>query len=106
MCALGEMAAWLPLPSGFTGYAVRFVDPALGFTLGWTYVRPISVEMISLTRLQVLVQVYHSITKPNDCRCNGHIILDTSREGQRWSMDYHLPGNCRRHQLLRCEVLR
>ncbi|KAJ5964821.1 Amino acid/polyamine transporter I [Penicillium vulpinum] len=37
MCALGEMAAWLPLPSGFTGYAVRFVDPALGFTLGWTY---------------------------------------------------------------------
>ncbi|KAA8652410.1 hypothetical protein EYZ11_002858 [Aspergillus tanneri] len=37
MCALGEMAAWLPLPSGFTGYAVRFVDPALGFALGWTY---------------------------------------------------------------------
>lgn len=36
MCALGEMAAWLPLPSGFTGYAVRFVDPALGFTVGWT----------------------------------------------------------------------
>ncbi|KAJ5084127.1 Dicarboxylic amino acid permease [Penicillium alfredii] len=37
MCALGEMAAWLPLPSGFTGYAVRFADPALGFALGWTY---------------------------------------------------------------------
>ncbi|KAJ5591495.1 Dicarboxylic amino acid permease [Penicillium hispanicum] len=37
MCALGEMAAWLPLPSGFTGYAVRFCDPALGFTMGWTY---------------------------------------------------------------------
>jgi amino acid transporter len=37
MAALGEMAAWLPLPSGFTGYAHRFVDPALGFSLGWTY---------------------------------------------------------------------
>ncbi|OXV07295.1 hypothetical protein Egran_04939 [Elaphomyces granulatus] len=37
MCALGEMGAWLPLPSGFTGYAMRFCDPALGFTLGWTY---------------------------------------------------------------------
>jgi len=36
MCALGEMAAWLPLPSGFTGYAVRFCDPALGFAMGWT----------------------------------------------------------------------
>ena len=38
MSALGEMAAWLPLPSGFTGYAVRFCDPALGFAMGWTYV--------------------------------------------------------------------
>ncbi|PYH95812.1 amino acid permease [Aspergillus ellipticus CBS 707.79] len=37
MCGLGEMAAWLPLASGFTGYAVRFCDPALGFALGWTY---------------------------------------------------------------------
>lgn len=35
MCGLGEMAAWLPLSSGFTGYAGRFCDPALGFTLGW-----------------------------------------------------------------------
>jgi amino acid transporter len=37
MCGLGEMAAWLPIASGFTGYATRFVDPALGFALGWTY---------------------------------------------------------------------
>ena len=31
------MAAWLPIPSGFTGFAHRFVDPALGFALGWNY---------------------------------------------------------------------
>ncbi|KAI9927661.1 hypothetical protein MW887_003282 [Aspergillus wentii] len=37
MCGLGEMASWLPLSSGFTGYAVRFCDPALGFAMGWTY---------------------------------------------------------------------
>ncbi|CZT00364.1 related to aromatic amino acid transport protein aroP [Rhynchosporium agropyri] len=37
MSAMGEMAAWLPLPSGFTGFAARFVDPALGFALGWNY---------------------------------------------------------------------
>ncbi|QKX64118.1 uncharacterized protein TRUGW13939_11291 [Talaromyces rugulosus] len=37
MCGLGEMASWLPLASGFTGYAVRFCDPALGFALGYTY---------------------------------------------------------------------
>jgi amino acid transporter len=37
MTALGEMAAWIPHASGFAGYATRFVDPALGFALGWTY---------------------------------------------------------------------
>ncbi|KAI9792534.1 MAG: hypothetical protein M1816_002054 [Peltula sp. TS41687] len=37
MCALGEMATWLPVGSGFTGYASRFCDPALGFSLGYTY---------------------------------------------------------------------
>jgi len=36
MGALGEMAAWLPMSAGFTGYATRFADPSLGFTLGWT----------------------------------------------------------------------
>ncbi|KAL7270222.1 amino acid transporter [Rhizina undulata] len=40
MCALGEMAAWLPLASGFTGYATRFCDPSLGFALGYIIVTP------------------------------------------------------------------
>lgn len=35
MAALGEMAAWLPISVGFTGYAARFCDPSLGFALGW-----------------------------------------------------------------------
>ncbi|RMZ77933.1 hypothetical protein DV738_g4184, partial [Chaetothyriales sp. CBS 135597] len=37
MCALGEMAAYIPMASGFTGYATRFCDESLGFALGWTY---------------------------------------------------------------------
>ena len=37
MAALGEMAAWLPIPAGFSGFANRFVDPALGFAVGWNY---------------------------------------------------------------------
>jgi yeast amino acid transporter len=31
------MAAFLPHKKGFAGYATRFVDPALGFALGWNY---------------------------------------------------------------------
>ncbi|ODV90932.1 hypothetical protein CANCADRAFT_57321 [Tortispora caseinolytica NRRL Y-17796] len=37
MCALGEMATYLPMSKGFAGYATRFVDPALGFAVGYTY---------------------------------------------------------------------
>ena len=35
MAGLGEMAAWLPLSAGFTGYATRYCHPSLGFALGW-----------------------------------------------------------------------
>ncbi|CDK28349.1 unnamed protein product [Kuraishia capsulata CBS 1993] len=37
MCALGEMATYIPLPEGFAGYASRYVDPALGFAVGYCY---------------------------------------------------------------------
>ncbi|KAA8649460.1 uncharacterized protein ATNIH1004_002131 [Aspergillus tanneri] len=35
--SMGEMATWLPLPGAVPVYAARFVDEALGFTLGWNY---------------------------------------------------------------------
>lgn len=35
--SLGEMAAWLPVPGAVPVFAARYVDPALGFTLGWNY---------------------------------------------------------------------
>ncbi|CUM66554.1 uncharacterized protein PRCAT00004223001 [Priceomyces carsonii] len=37
MSALGEMATYLPLPDGFAGYSSRFVDPCLGFAVGYSY---------------------------------------------------------------------
>lgn len=56
MCGLGEMATWLPRSSGFTGYAVRFCDPALGFALGYTYVAE-HIAMRSNGPLTILWQV-------------------------------------------------
>ncbi|KAL1952632.1 hypothetical protein VTO42DRAFT_4585 [Malbranchea cinnamomea] len=35
--SMGEMATWLPLPGAVPVYATRYVDAALGFTLGWNY---------------------------------------------------------------------
>lgn len=37
MTSLGEMAAFLPINGSFTAYATRFVDPTLGFAMGWVY---------------------------------------------------------------------
>ncbi|MED2253855.1 amino acid permease [Brevibacillus parabrevis] len=37
MTSLGEMATFLPVSGSFSSYASRFVDPALGFALGWNY---------------------------------------------------------------------
>jgi len=37
MTAIGEMAAYIPMPGGFTPFATRYVDPCLGFALGYTY---------------------------------------------------------------------
>ncbi|WP_081462331.1 amino acid permease [Alicyclobacillus acidocaldarius] len=37
MTSLGEMATFMPIAGSFEQYATRFVDPALGFALGWNY---------------------------------------------------------------------
>lgn len=37
MVSLGEMATYLPVPGSFTVYNARFIDPALGFAIGWLY---------------------------------------------------------------------
>ncbi|KAG0029381.1 hypothetical protein BGZ81_003863 [Podila clonocystis] len=37
MSSLGEMATYLPISGSLNAYGTRFFDPALGFTLGWTY---------------------------------------------------------------------
>ncbi|WP_172197009.1 amino acid permease [Saccharibacillus qingshengii] len=37
MTSLGELATYSPEPGSFSSYAGRFVDPALGFAMGWNY---------------------------------------------------------------------
>ncbi|MCI1945115.1 amino acid permease [Clostridium luticellarii] len=37
MTSLGEMATYMPDSGSFGTYATKFVDPALGFALGWNY---------------------------------------------------------------------
>lgn len=59
MCALGEMSTYLPLESGFTGYAARFCDPALGFAVGYTYwFKYIIVTPNQLTAAALVIQYW------------------------------------------------
>lgn len=37
MTSLGEMATFMPVSGSFSTYASHYVDPALGFALGWNY---------------------------------------------------------------------
>jgi lysine-specific permease len=37
MTSLGEMSTYMPVSGSFETYATKFVDPAVGFALGWNY---------------------------------------------------------------------
>ena len=37
MTGLAELASFMPTSGAFSTYATRFIDPALGFALGWNY---------------------------------------------------------------------
>nr|WP_275092338.1 amino acid permease [Shimazuella soli] len=37
MTSLGEMSSYMPVTGSFSTYSSRFVDPALGFAMGWNY---------------------------------------------------------------------
>ena len=51
MNALGEMATHLPVPGAFQTYSEKYVDPAFGFMMGWTYwyacAMTIAVELVA-----------------------------------------------------------
>jgi len=57
MVALGEMGAWLPHKKSFSGYASRFVDPAMGFATGWNYALKYCIVLPNnLTATGILLQ--------------------------------------------------
>ncbi|KAK4871121.1 hypothetical protein LT330_000358 [Penicillium expansum] len=59
MTAMGEMASFLPMESGFNGYASRFVDPALGFATGWNYFLKYAIVLANnLTAAGLVIQYW------------------------------------------------
>ncbi|KAF3025590.1 hypothetical protein E8E14_012176 [Neopestalotiopsis sp. 37M] len=59
MTALGEMATMLPMEKGFSGYATRFVDPALGYATGWNYFFKYAIVLPNnLTAAGIIIQYW------------------------------------------------
>ncbi|KAM0414659.1 hypothetical protein ACHAPT_013503 [Fusarium lateritium] len=59
MTAFAEMAIFAPMNKGFSGYATRFVDPALGFATGWNYFFKYSVLLANnLTATGLIIKYW------------------------------------------------
>lgn len=59
--SLGEMAAWLPIPGAVPIFAARYVDPALGFTLGWNYWYQFAIGVpIEATVAAIIVEYWNT----------------------------------------------
>ncbi|WEW60899.1 lysine permease [Emydomyces testavorans] len=59
--SLGEMATYIPIAGAFTSYASRFVDPSLGFAMGWIYWFSWAITFaLELTATGLIIQYWHS----------------------------------------------
>ena len=59
--SLGEMGAYIPVPGAFNLYASRFVDPSLGFAMGWIYWFSWAVTTpAELTAAALVIQYWNS----------------------------------------------
>lgn len=56
--ALGEVAAFLPTTETFVGYATRFIDPAVGWAFGWSYVIKFYVSTANQFVASALIMSY------------------------------------------------
>lgn len=66
MQCLGEMATWLPLPGSIPQYCARYVDPALGFAVGWNSWYQSAITLCAeISAAAVLVQFWDQNEKIN-----------------------------------------
>lgn len=84
MVALGEMGAWLPHKKSFSGYASRFVDPALGYVnsppLSYRGILTIICPAQICDRMELLLQICDSVTQQLNSNGHHHLVLETGLE--------------------------
>ena len=57
--SLAEMASFLPMQKGFSGYCTKYVDPAIGFAAGWNYFFKYAIVLsANLTAAGLVIQFW------------------------------------------------
>lgn len=60
MQSLGEMATWLPLPGAIPQFCARYVDPAMGFAVGWNNWYQASITLCAeISAASVVIQFWN-----------------------------------------------
>ncbi|KAI0688067.1 amino acid permease-domain-containing protein [Cytidiella melzeri] len=64
LCAIGEMTSHAPISGTFPHFAARWVDPALGFVLGWNYWYSNAISTpVEITAATILISFWDSDLK-------------------------------------------
>jgi amino acid transporter len=64
LCAVGEMSTWAPISGTFPHFAARWVDPALGFAVGWNYFYSNAISIpVEITAAVILLSFWDHNTK-------------------------------------------
>ncbi|KAL1407891.1 general amino acid permease agp2 [Vanrija albida] len=71
-----EMCTLLPVDGGFVHYADRFLDPAVGFSLGWNYfISQVALICSELTAFNIIVAYWDPNLNPAICIATGLVLL-------------------------------
>ncbi|KAF8806856.1 general amino acid permease 1 [Phlegmacium glaucopus] len=63
LCSVGEMTTWAPISGTFPHFAARWVDPALGFSVGWNYFYTNALSTpVEITAAVILLSFWDSNT--------------------------------------------
>jgi yeast amino acid transporter len=59
MYSLGEMMCWDPSAGGFIEFSSRYVDPALGFALGWQFwFQTVMTAPVEIVAASIVIQYW------------------------------------------------
>lgn len=72
MLSLGEMTTYMPGSGGFTRFTAQFIDPAVGFAVGWNYFYCFAITLpAEITAASIVIQYWDA----NENHLAGYITL-------------------------------